>query len=224
MVRKIGRPVDRTEWAMSPPTVNAYYSLSLNNINFPAGILQPPYFDPEADDASNLGAIGSVIGHELTHGFDDEGRQYDAHGNLRDWWTAEDGKEFERRASCVADQFSGYTAVGDVKLNGRLTLGENVADLGGLRIAYLALAERQAGKPKAEAAGFTPEQRFFLSFGQSWCENQTPETQRLLALSNSHSPNRYRVNGVVSNTPEFQEAFQCKTGAPMAPATRCRVW
>jgi putative endopeptidase len=224
MVRKIGRPVDRGEWSMSPPTVNAYYSASLNDINFPAGILQPPYFDPAADDASNFGAIGAVIGHELTHGFDDAGRQYDAHGNLRDWWTAEDGKEFERRASCLVDQYSGYTAVADVKLNGRLSLGENVADLGGVRIAYLAFEERQAGKPAVDFAGFTPEQRFFLSFGQSWCANETPEMARLEAQTDSHSPNRYRVNGVVANTPEFQRAFQCKTGAPMAPENRCRVW
>jgi putative endopeptidase len=223
MVRKIGRPVDRTEWSMSPPTVNAYYSSSLNSINFPAGILQPPYFDPAADDAGNLGAIGAIIGHELTHGFDDQGRQFDAHGNLRDWWTAEDGKEFERRASCVADQYSGY-AVGDIKLNGRLTLGENVADLGGLRIAYLALAEAPRSQPGAAVDGFTPEQRFFLSFAQSRCENTTPEMARLVVLTDTHAPDRYRVNGVVSNLPEFQQAFQCKAGAPMAPATRCRVW
>ena len=230
-LKRIGRPVDRGEWEMTPPTVNAYYYSLRNDINFPAGILQPPFYSQTADDAVNFGAIGAVIGHELTHGFDDSGRQFAANGNLQDWWTPEDAKEFEQRATCMADQYSRYTAVDDVKLNGRLTLGENVADNGGVRISYMALQDTLAGKSgkpgAAEAArigGFTPEQRFFLGWGQVWCENDTPEFTRLMALTNPHSLSRYRVDGVVSNSPEFQQAFQCKAGAPMAPASRCRVW
>jgi len=221
---KIGRPVDRGEWEITPPTVDAYYSPSMNDINFPAGILQPPFYGSTRDDAVNFGAIGAVIGHELTHGFDDEGRRFAGNGDLRDWWTPADGREFDRRAGCVADQYSGYTAIGDVKVNGRLTLGENVADNGGLRIAYLALEESLKGKPAGQVDGFTPEQRFFLGFGQIWCESASPQFERLHALTNEHSPGRYRVDGAVSNMPEFQQAFQCQAGAPMAPATRCRVW
>jgi putative endopeptidase len=222
-LQKIGRPVDRGEWSMPASVVNASYQQSLNDISFAAGILQPPLYVPAADDALSFGAIGTVIGHELSHGFDDLGRQYDANGDLRDWWTPEDSKEFERRASCVADQYSGY-AVGGVKMDGRLSLGENVADLGGVRIAYLAFSEALRSQPEATVEGFTPGQRFFLSYGQAWCANETPEMARFQARSDVHSPNRYRVNGVVANTPEFQQAFQCKTGAPMAPENRCRVW
>jgi endothelin-converting enzyme/putative endopeptidase len=223
-LRKIGKPVDRGEWPLSPPAVNAGYRPQLNDVSFPAGILQPPFYARGGDDAFNLGAVGAFIGHELTHGFDDTGRQYAANGDRQDWWTPEDQKEFEQRASCILDQTSRYTAVGDVKLNGRLDLGETIADNGGMRLAYMVLRDSLAGKPGAEVQGFTPEQRFFLGWGQIWCENNTPEFSRWLALNNPHPPGRYRADGVVSNMPEFQQAFRCKTGAPMAPANRCRVW
>jgi len=221
---KIGKPVDRGEWSITPPTVNAYYNPLMNDINFPAGILQPPFYSQTADDAVNFGAIGAVIGHELTHGFDDSGRKFDAKGNLKDWRTPVDAKEFETRASCVADQYSGYTAVGDVKVNGRLTLGENTADNGGVRVAGIALADTLGGKPGAKVDGYTPEQRFYIGWAQIWCENVTPELERMLALTNPHSPGEYRVNGVAANSPEFQKAWSCKPGAPMAPEKRCRVW
>ena len=221
---KIGKPVDKTEWFMTPPTVNAYYNPLENNINFPAGILQPPFFNKAADDAVNLGAVGAVVGHELTHGFDDQGRQFDPQGNLRDWWTPEDGKAFEARAACIANQYGGYTAVGDVKLSGKLTLGENVADNGGLRLAWMALQDLMAKEPLTKADGFTPEQRFFLGWAQMWCENKTDEFARLHAQTNVHSPGRYRTNGVVANFPEFAKAFGCSAGSPMVNATACRVW
>ena len=221
---KIGRPLDRIEWFMSPPTVNAYYDSQMNNINFPAGILQPPFYDSKIDDAVNFGGIGAVIGHELTHGFDDQGRQFDPQGNLRDWWTKEDADEFQKRADCIADEYSGFTAVDNLKLNGRLTLGENIADNGGLRIAYMALLDTLAGKLGPKIDGFTPEQRLFLSFGQIWCTNRTDEQARLRALTNPHSPGQYRVNGVASNMPEFQKAFGCKPGQPMVRKNPCRVW
>jgi endothelin-converting enzyme/putative endopeptidase len=221
---KIGKPVDRGEWGMSPPTVNAYYNPLMNDVNFPAGILQPPFFFREADDAVNFGAIGAVIGHELTHGFDDMGRQFDADGNLRDWWTPEDAKEFEHRTSCFVDQYSSYAAIDEVKLNGKLTLGENVADAGGLRIAYMALMDTLQGKDAAPVDGFSPGQRFFLGWGQVWCQNTRPETARMLAKVDPHSPGRYRVNGVVSNMPEFAKAFGCKADAPMVRGQMCRVW
>ncbi len=221
---KIGKPVDKTEWLMTPPTVNAYYNPFENNINFPAGILQPPFFIKAADDAVNFGAAGAVVGHELTHGFDDQGRRFDADGNLRDWWTPADGKAFEERATCVADQYSGYTAVDDVKLNGKLTLGENVADNGGLRLAWMALMEDLKTKHLADADGFTPEQRFFIGWGQMWCENRTPEIARLHTRTNPHSPGRYRAIGVVSNMPEFQKAFSCQATAKMVKQPVCRVW
>ena len=200
---KIGKPVDKKEWEMSQPTVNAYYEPSQNDINFPAGILQPPFYDNAVDDAVNYGAIGAVIGHELTHGFDDQGRQFDAKGNLRDWWTAEDAKAFEQRASCLVDQYSGYSPVPGVNLNGKLTLGENTADNGGLRIAYMALMDKLAGKEPEKKDGFTAQQRFFLGFAQVWCETRTPEMDRMRAQTDPHSPGRFRVNGVVSNMPEF---------------------
>jgi putative endopeptidase len=221
---KIAKPVDKTEWLMTPPTVNAYYNPFENNINFPAGILQPPFFIKAADDAVNFGASGAVVGHELTHGFDDQGRRFDADGNLRDWWTPADGKAFEERATCVADQYSGYTAVADVKLNGRLTLGENVADNGGLRLGWMALMESLKTKHLADADGFTPEQRFFIGWGQMWCENRTEEISRLHARTNPHSPGRYRAIGVVSNMPEFQKAFSCPADAKMVKTPICRVW
>ncbi len=221
---KIGKPVDKTEWLMTPPTVNAYYNPFENNINFPAGILQPPFFIKAADDAVNFGAAGAVVGHELTHGFDDQGRRFDADGNLRDWWTPADGKAFEERATCVADRYSGYTAVADVKLNGKLTLGENVADNGGLRLAWMALMEDLKTKHLGDADGFTPEQRFFIGWGQMWCENRSEEIARLHARTNPHSPGRYRTIGVVSNMPEFQKAFGCQATAKMVKQPICRVW
>jgi putative endopeptidase len=221
---KIGKPVDRGEWQMSPPTVNAYYSPLLNDINFPVGILQPPFFDNAMDDAVNFGGIGAVIGHELTHGFDDSGRKFDAQGNLQDWWTEADGKAFEERAQCVADQYGSYTAVEEVKLNGKLTLGENTADNGGLRIAHMALMSTLAGKTPAAIDGFSADQRLFLGWAQIWCQNATPEVSRMLAQTDPHSPGRYRVNGTVSNMPEFQKAYQCKAGDAMVSAKPCRVW
>ncbi len=221
---KIGKPLDKSEWEMTPPTVNAYYNPQQNNINFPAGILQPPFFDKSLDDAVNYGAIGAVIGHELTHGFDDEGRQFDAQGNLRDWWTEKDNTAFNERANCIADQYSGYTVVDDVKLNGKLTLGENVADNGGVRLAYMALLDTLAGKQVAPVDGFTPEQRLFLGWGQIWCQNVRPEQSRVLAQIDPHSPSKERINGVVSNFPEFQKAFNCKAGQPMVRENACRVW
>jgi endothelin-converting enzyme/putative endopeptidase len=221
---KIGRPVDKGEWLMTPPTVNAYYNPLQNNINFPAGILQPPYFDPAMDDAVNFGGIGMVIGHELTHGFDDQGRQFDADGNLKDWWSEADGAEFDKRAACFVDEYAQFVAVGDVKLNGKLTLGENVADNGGLRIAYMALQAKLAAQPAGPKDGYTPEQRFFLNNAQVWCANVSDEQARLRALTNPHSLYKYRVNGVVVNMPEFREAFKCPAGASMAPENACRVW
>ncbi len=223
---KIGKPADRTEWQMSQPTVNAYYEPQENSVNFPAGILQPPFWDNTMDDAINYGAIGAVIGHELTHGFDDQGRQFDAKGNLQDWWTDDDAKEFKQRAQCLVDQYSGYEAVPGVHLNGQLTLGENTADNGGVRLAYVAMLER-LGKDVATAKkidGFTPQQRFFLAFAQVWCQNVSDEDARRRAQIDPHSPGEYRVNGVVSNMPEFRQAFGCKEGQPMAPQHSCRVW
>ncbi len=223
---KIGQPADRSEWRMTPPTVNAYYSGAENSINFPAGILQPPFYDGKMDDAVNFGGIGAVIGHELTHGFDDQGRKFDAAGNLENWWTPEDAKAFEQRATCIADEYSGFVAVKnpDLKVNGRLTLGENTADNGGLRIAHIALESSLAGKEKKSVDGFTPEQRVFLAWGQIWCENSREDATRLQVQTNAHSPGRFRVNGVVQNMPEFKAAFSCKVGQPLAPPTSCRVW
>lgn len=221
---KIGKPVNHTEWDMTPPTVNAYYDPQLNDINFPAGILQPPMFDKSADDAVNLGAIGAVIGHELTHGFDDEGRQFDAHGNLRDWWTEQDAAEFEKRAGCLVDEYSSFKAVDDVKLNGKLTLGENTADYGGLRVAYMALMEDLAARTMPKIDNLTPEQRFFLAYAQSNCQNESDELLRLGAQTDPHSPAKFRVNGVVQNMPEFQTAFGCRVGQAMVRKPVCRVW
>lgn len=220
---KIGRPADKSEWSMTPPTVNAYYDAQNNTINFPAGILQPPFFDGAGDDALNFGGIGAVIGHELTHGFDDEGRQFDAQGNLRDWWTPADAAQFEQRAACIEKQYAAYPATATEKLNGKLTLGENVADNGGLRIALRALLAT-AGSRKDRIEGFTPEQRFFLGWARVWCENQTEESARLRQQVDPHAPGRYRVNGVLSNMPEFREAFACKANQPMVSGAACRVW
>jgi putative endopeptidase len=222
---KIGKPVDKTEWLMTPPTVNAYYNPQENNINFPAGILQPPFFIKAADDAVNFGAAAAVVGHELTHGFDDQGRRFDAQGNLREWWTPADGKAFEERALCIDTQYSGYTAIDDIKLNGKLTLGENVADNGGLRLAWMALNELMKTKQlPAKSDGLSPQQRFFVGWGQMWCENRTDEIARLHAKLNPHSPGRYRTNGVVSNMPEFATAFSCSAPAKMVQQPVCRVW
>ena len=221
---KIGKPVDRGEWGMTPPTVNAYYDSQMNDINFPAGVLQPPLFDARMDDAPNYGNTGGTIGHELTHGFDDEGRQFDAQGNLRDWWTKQDAAEFEKRAECFINEYSKFTPVDDVHVNGKLTLGENTADNGGVRLAFMALMDSLKGKPQPKIDGFTPEQRFFLNWGQIWCQNVRPETARLRAQVDTHSPGNDRVNGVVKNMPEFQKAFACKIGQPMVAAPACRVW
>lgn len=221
---KIGKPWDKTDWQMSQPTVNAYYDPQENDVNFPAGILQPPFYDNKMDDAVNYGAIGAVIGHELTHGFDDQGRQYDAEGNLRDWWTPEDAKAFDQRTQCLINEYSGFTAVDDVKVNGKLTLGENTADNGGLRIAYMALIDSLHGKTPRKVGGFTADQRFFLGWAQVWCTNTREETARVRAQVDPHSPAEFRVNGVVSNMPEFQKAFACRMGQPMVRYPACRVW
>jgi putative endopeptidase len=227
-INKIGKPLDRNEWGMTPPTVNAYYSPARNEIVFPAGILQPPFFDKNADDATNFGGIGVVIGHELTHGFDDQGRKFDPQGNLRDWWTQEDGKEFEERASCVANEYSSFTAVDDLKLNGRLTLGENTADNGGARVALMALhhfiADDKSGKSGETMGGYTPDQRFFLGFSRVWCELRRPEYTRAQVTTNPHSPGKWRVDGVVQNMPEFEQAWGCKKGQSMVSENACRVW
>jgi putative endopeptidase len=225
---KIGKPVDREEWTMTPPTINAYYDPQLNSINFPAGILQPPYFDSTMEDVVNYGAIGMVIGHELTHGFDDEGRKFDAQGNLRDWWTPEDAKAYEQRGECIANEYTEEIPEAGVKQNGHLTQGEDTADNGGLRLAFMALNNNLQAEGKSldakEADGWTPRQRFFVSYAYSWCEQVRPELMRTLVLTNPHSIPKYRVNNVVSNMPEFQEAFSCKKGSRMVRADQCRVW
>src|SRR5437773_2229400 len=209
---------------MMPPTVTAYYSPPNNDINFPAGIMQPPFFDRTEDDAVNFGGIGVVIGHELTHGFDDQGSKFDGKGNLSNWWTAADLTEFGKRTGCIADEYGSFVAVEDVHLNGKLTLGENTADNGGLRIAYMALLGTPAGATSGPVDGFTQEQRFFLGNAQAWCANYSDEAARLRAQTNEHSLPKYRVNGVVSNMPEFQKAFSCPAGAPMVRDNACRVW
>jgi putative endopeptidase len=223
-LNKIGKPLDRGEWDMTPPTVNAYYNPQMNDINFPAGVLQPPLYDVKLDDAPNYGNTGGTIGHELTHGFDDEGRQFDAKGNLRDWWTKEDSAQFEKRAQCVVDQYAKYTIVDDIKINSKLTEGEDVADLGGLILAYVAWKAQTKGQHLESRDGFTPDQRFFIGYAQWACENERPENLRANAITNPHSPGMYRVNGLVINMPEFQRAFSCKAGQPMVRDDRCRVW
>jgi predicted metalloendopeptidase len=225
-LNKIGQPLDKNEWGMTPPTVNAYYNPPENNINFPAGILQPPFFDKAADDAVNFGGIGVVIGHELTHGFDDQGSKYAADGTFTNWWTDVDRQEFDKRTTCVADEYSSFVAVEDVHLNGRLTLGENTADNGGIHIALMALRKAMTKDAKAAQTkdNFTPEQRFFLGFAQVWCENHTPESARLAAKTDPHSPGEYRVIGTVQNNADFAKAFNCKPGQKMVSANACHVW
>jgi len=223
---KVGKPTNRNDWGMTPPTVNAYYSSLDNTINFPAGILQPPFFDASADDAVNFGGIGVVIGHELTHGFDDQGRKFDAQGNLRDWWTAEDAKKFEERAKCISDEYGSFVAVDDLRVNGALTLGENTADNGGIRIALRALHNvlKAQGKENEIINGLTPDQRFFLAFAHGWCSTLTPQVVRLQVQSDPHSPSPLRINGTLANMPEFREAFGCKTGQAMVRDPACKVW
>jgi endothelin-converting enzyme/putative endopeptidase len=221
---KIGKPVDRAEWGMSPPTVNAYYNPQMNDINFPAGVLQPPLYDPKMDDAPNYGNTGSTIGHELTHGFDDQGRQFDAQGNLKDWWTKQDADEFTKRAQCIVDQYGQYTVVDDLKINSKLTQGEDIADLGGTILAYVAWKAATKNQQLHDIEGFNPDQRFFIGLAQWACENQRPESERLHTLTDPHSPGKYRINGVVVNMPEFQKAFSCKAGQPMVSVKACRVW
>jgi endothelin-converting enzyme/putative endopeptidase len=223
-LNKIGKPLDRTEWGMTPPTVNAYYNPQMNDINFPAGVLQPPLFDAKMDDAPNYGNTGATIGHELTHGFDDEGRQFDGKGNLKDWWTKDDAAQFEQRTKCILDQYGKYIVVDDLKINSKLTLGEDVADLGGTLLAYIAWKAAEEGKNLQPMDGLASDQRFFVGMAQWACSNDRPEARRTQALTNPHSPNEYRINGVVSNMPEFARAFACKVGQPMVRTDACRIW
>ena len=226
-LNKIGKPIDRTEWGMSPPTVNAYNNWLQNEIVFPAGILQPPFFNAEADDAINYGSIGAVIGHEITHGFDDQGAKFDLEGNLKDWWAPADLKNFQSRSSCVVNQFSAFEVEPGLKMKGELVAGESIADLGGLTVAYQAFMKSLEGKPRPAAIdGFTPEQRFFLGWAQVWAEKATIETERLQAQSDPHPLARFRVNGPLSNMPEFAAAYGCKAGDPMMrpEKDRCQVW
>jgi putative endopeptidase len=224
LLAKIGKPVDRGEWGMTPPTVNAYFDPQMNDINFPAGVLEPPLFDPKMDDAPNYGNTGGTIGHELTHGFDDEGRQFDVKGNLRDWWTKEDAAGFNERLACVREQYAGYVVVDDIRINSKLTSGEDVADLGGTLLAYVAWKHATQGQDVKPIDGFTPDQRFFIGYAQWACENERPEDLRLHAMTDPHSPGKYRVNGIVSDLPQFQQAFGCKTGQAMVRQKMCRVW
>ncbi len=225
-LKHFGKPIDRTEWGMTPPTVNAYYNPGMNEIVFPAGILQPPFYDPKADDAVNYGGIGAVIGHEMTHGFDDQGRQYDAQGNLKDWWTKEDAEKFTARAAVVGKQFDAYSPLDSVHVNGKLTMGENLADLGGLTIAYQAFEKTPQAKDQAKLDGFTPEQRFFLSWAQVWRSNMRPEATRMRILTDPHAPNQFRTIGPLQNMPEFYKAFGCQDNAKMvrAQADRAKIW
>jgi endothelin-converting enzyme/putative endopeptidase len=221
---QIGLPADPAAWPITPQTANSGYSANQNMIIFPAGILQPPIYGAERDAAVNYGAAASLIGHELTHGFDDTGRKFDAKGNVRDWWTPADAKAFEERTACIVDEYSQFVVAGDTRINGKLTLGENIADNGGLRLALMAyLAGPGAAAPWA-LDGFAADQRVFLGYAQSWCQTTTAESERENAVTNSHAANRYRVNGVVSNMREFQTAFACSANAPMVRATACRVW
>lgn len=223
---KIGHPVDRSEWGMTPPTVNAYYDPSMNEIVFPAGILQKPFFDASYDDAVNYGAIGAVIGHEMTHGYDDEGRQFDGAGNLKDWWSPASTAKFQERSAAIVKQFDGYTVLDGLHLNGEVTQGENIADLGGLKLAYAAFLKALAKNPASPIGGFTPAQRFFLSYASSWRTNQRPEDLRKQVLTNEHAPDSFRVNGPLSNLPEFWQAFNIPEGAPLrrAAADRVNIW
>ncbi len=221
---KLGKPVDLNEWGMTPPTVNAYFNPQMNDINFPAGVLQPPLYDVKLDDAPNYGNTGATIGHELTHAFDDEGRQFDAKGNLKDWWTPADAKGFEDRINCIRDQYAQYVVVDDIHINSKLTSGEDVADLGGTLLAYIAWQKQTAAEHLADVGGFTPDQRFFVGMAQWACENERPENLRVSAITDPHSPGFARINGVVSNMPQFQKAFGCKAGQPMVHTPTCKVW
>jgi len=225
-ISKFGKPIDRTEWGMTPPTVNAYYNPPMNEIVFPAGILQPPFYDPKADDAVNYGGIGAVIGHEMTHGFDDQGRQYDSKGNLRDWWTKEDGDKFNAKAAMVGQQYDKFSPLDSVYVNGKLTMGENLADLGGLTIAYQAFQKTPQAKEGKQIDGFTPNQRFFLAWGQIWRTNIRPEAARQQVLTDPHSPGQFRTNGPLMNMPEFYQAFGCKPTDKMERPTaeQARIW
>lgn len=223
---RIGKPIDRGEWYMTPPTVNAYYDAQMNDINFAAGVLQPPLYDAKLDDAPNYGNTGGTIGHELTHGFDDEGRQFDLDGNLKDWWTPDDDRKFRERAACVIDQYAQYVVVDDIKINSKLTAGEDIADFGGLILAWEAWKQKTRNEHLASRDGFTPEQRFFIGFAQWDCNNERDENKRVNAVTNPHSPGQYRINGVVVNMPEFGQAFNCKAGDPLVkPADKvCKIW
>jgi putative endopeptidase len=221
---KIGKPVDRSEWEITPPTVDAYYDPQMNDINFPAGVLEPPLFDPKLDAAPNYGNTGATIGHELTHGFDDEGRQFDAEGNLKDWWTPQDAKAFEQRVACVRDQYAQYVVVDDIHINSKLTLGEDVADLGGTLLAYLAWKHATAGQDLQPVGDLTPDQRYFVGMAQWACGSARPEILRMNAITDPHSPDEFRINGVVANLPQFGDAFGCKVGQPMMRENACRVW
>ena len=226
-LNKIGQPVDRGEWITTPATVNAYYNPTMNDINFPAGILQAPFYDPHATDAEIYGHIGAIVGHELTHGFDDQGSQFDGYGNLSGWWSADDRKKFDSMTDCEVQEYGNFTAVGDVKLNGKLELGENTADNGGFRLSYLAFladAKRKNIDLNAKQDGYTPQQQFFLAFAQNWCGSRRPEMIRLLVQTDGHAPEQFRANGVVQNLPAFGEAFDCKVGQPMMPANACHIW
>jgi putative endopeptidase len=225
-LNKIGKPVDRGEWGMTPPTVNAYFDAQMNDINFPAGVLQPPLYDAKMDDAPNYGNTGSTIGHELTHGFDDQGRKFDAKGNLKDWWTKEDAEQFVKHSDCVVDQYAQYVVVDDIHINSKLTEGEDVADLGGTILAYIAWKDATKDMTLQQRDGLTPDQRFFVGFAQWACENTRPENDRVQAVTDPHSPGKYRINGVVVNMPEFAATFACKTGQPMVkpPDKVCHVW
>jgi putative endopeptidase len=226
-LKKIGEPMDKTEWGMTPPTVNAYYSPSENNINFPAGILQVPFYGATRDNAVNYGGIGAVIGHELTHGFDDQGAKFNGDGNLTNWWTDSDKAEFEKRTDCLVNEYAKFSPVPDVFLNGKLTLGENTADNGGVKLSFMAMQNYMKAKPNAikkNVEGFTPEQRFFLGYAQVWCQNVTPQSSRMLAITDPHSPGEFRVNGVVVNSDAFQQAFGCKAGQPMVSTNKCQAW
>ena len=223
-LNKIGKPVDRTEWDMTPPTVNAYYNPQMNDINFPAGVLQPPLFDLKMDKAPNYGDTGGTIGHELTHGFDDEGRQFDAQGNLKDWWTTKDAEEFEKRATCVRNQYAQYTVVDDIKINSKLTSGEDIADIGGTLLAWLAWKAATKNYTLTPIDELTPDQRFYVGYAQWACGSERPEVLRMRAITDPHSPVQYRVNGVMADLPDFAKAFGCKAGQPMVRAEACRIW
>jgi putative endopeptidase len=224
-LRRVGKPVDRGRWEMSPPTVNAYYHPLKNQMVFPAGILQPPFYNPRASAWVNLGGMGMVVGHELTHGFDDQGAKFDAKGRLRNWWTPAVKKQFERRTQCVVKQYAAYETLPGVRLNGKLTAGENIADMGGIKLAFRAYrALRRHARTIVIADGFSEDQQFFLAVAQIWCAKATPAFRRLAAKVDPHSPPRWRVNGALANTPEFARAFRCRRGTPMNPLRTCRVW